>query len=101
MAKTKPNTDLYDRLRNSGIRKKVAKAAAEALPAKGQKKPNRAHKVADRLTAAAETIRKGAGGGSRKRSNAAKKASQTRKAKAMKRSAAAKKGARARARAKS
>jgi hypothetical protein len=97
MAKTKPDTDLYDRLRSSGIRKKVAKAAAQALPAKGQKKPNRAHKVADQLTAAAEAIRKGAGGGSRRRSRAAKKASQTRKARAMKRSASAKKGARARA----
>jgi hypothetical protein len=97
MAKTKPDNDLYGRLRDSGIRKRVAKMAAEALPAKGQKKPNRAHRVADQLTAAAETIRERAGGGSRRRSRAARRAAQTRKAKAQKRSASARKGARARA----
>ena len=99
MAKTKTKTDkdLYGRLRDSGIRKRVAKLAAEAVPAKGQKKPRRAHRVADQLTAAAETIRERAGGGSRKRSKAAKKAAQTRKAKATKRSNSAKKAARARA----
>jgi hypothetical protein len=97
MAKTKPDKDLYGRLRSSGIRKRVAKLAAEAVPAKGQKKPNRAHQLADQLTAAAETIRERAGGGSRKRSTAAKKASQTRKAKAAQRSASAKKAARTRA----
>ena len=98
MAKTKRDNELYDRLRNSGLRKRVAKLAAEAVPAKGQTKPRRAHRVADQLTYAAETIRERAGGGSRKRSQAAKKAAQTRKQKAMKRSAAGKKGARTRAR---
>jgi len=97
MAKTKIDKDLYGRLRASGIRKRVAKLAAEAVPAKGQKKPARAHRVADQLSAAAETLRERAGGGSRKRSNAAKKASRTRKARAMQRSASAKRGARARA----
>jgi hypothetical protein len=97
MAKTKVDKDLYARLRNSGIRKRVAKLAAEALPAKGQKKPARAHRVADQLTAVAETLRERAGGGSRSRSNAAKKAAQTRRAKAKKRSQSAQKGARARA----
>jgi hypothetical protein len=99
MAKTKTKTDkdLYGRLRDSGIRKRVAKLAAEAVPAKGQKKPRRAHRVADQLTAAAETIRERAGGGSRKRSKAAKKGAQTRKAKAKSRSSSAKKAARARA----
>jgi hypothetical protein len=99
MAKTKTKTDkdLYGRLRDSGIRKRVAKLAAEAVPAKGQKKPRRAHRVADQLTAAAETIRERAGGGSRKRSKAAKKGAQTRKAKAKRRSSSAKKAARARA----
>ena len=93
MAKTKEEKDLYGRLRDSGIRKRVAKLAAEAVPSKGQKKPRRANRVADQLTAAAETIRERAGGGSRKRSKAAQTA-----AKAKKRSDAAKKGARARAR---
>ena len=99
MAKTKTKTDkdLYGRLRDSGIRKRVAKLAAEAVPAKGQKKPRRAHRVADQLTAAAETIRERAGGGSRKRSKAAKKGAQTRKAKAKRRSSSAKKAARPRA----
>jgi hypothetical protein len=95
MAKTKPDKDLYGRLRDSGIRKRVATLAAEALPSKGQKKPARAHKLADQLAVAAETIRDRAGGGSRKRSKAAKKAARTRKAKAHKRSQSAKKGARA------
>ena len=97
MAKTKANKDLYGRLRDSGIRKRVAKLAAEAIPAKGQKKPARAHRVADQLSAAAETIRERAGGGSRKRSEASRKAARTRKAKAKKRSDSATKGARARA----
>ena len=100
MAKTKPDKDLYGRLRDSGIRKRVAKLVAEAEPAKGRKKPSRAHRVAAQLTAAAETIRERAGGGSRKRSNAARKAAQTRKARAKKRSDSAKRGARARTRAK-
>jgi hypothetical protein len=95
--KTKADKDLYGRLRDSGIRKRVAKLAAEAVPAKGQKKPRAAHRVADQLTAAAETLRERAGGGSRKRSKAANKAARTRKAKAKKRSVSAKKGARARA----
>jgi hypothetical protein len=98
MAKTKPDKQLYGRLRDSGIRKRVAKRVAESLPAKGQKKPVRAHKLADELTAAADAIRKRAGGGSRKRSKAAKKAARTRKAKAARRSDSARKGARARAR---
>jgi hypothetical protein len=97
MAKTKPDKDLYGRLRDSGLRKRVAKLVAEAVPAKGQKKPTRAHRVADQLTAAAETIRERAGGGSRTRSTAARKAARTRKANAKKRSDSAKKGARARA----
>ena len=98
MAKTKSDKKLYGRLRDSGIRKKVAKRASEALPAKGQKKPSTAHRLADELSAAAEAIRKRAGGGSRKRSQAAKKAARTRKANATKRSSSAKMGARARAR---
>jgi hypothetical protein len=96
VAKTKPDKQLYGRLRSSGIRKRVARRVAEALPAKGQKKPARAHKLADELAAAAETIRERAGGGSRKRSKAAKKAARTRKAKAKRRSDSARKGARAR-----
>ena len=96
MAKTKADKQLYGRLRDSGIRKRVAKRVAESLPAKGQKKPVRAHKLADELTAAAEAIRERAGGGSRKRSKAAKKAARTRKARTARRRDSARKGARAR-----
>jgi hypothetical protein len=96
MAKTKVDKRLYGRLRDAGLRKKVAKRASEALPARGPKKPVRAHRVADELAAAAEVIRKRAGGGSRTRSKAAKKAARTRKANARKRSGSAKRGARAR-----
>ena len=99
MAKTNAKADqkLYARLRDGGIRKKVAKRVADAIPAKGQKKPARAHKVADELTAVADSIRDRAAGGSRKRSKAAKKAARTRKANLAKRRSSAKKGARTRA----
>ena len=99
MAKTKADKKLYTRLRDSGIRKKVAKRVAEAIPAKGQKKPTKARRVADELTTAANSIRDRAGGGSRKRSEAAKKAARTRRANVTKRRNSAKKGARSRAKA--
>ena len=94
--KTKPDTKLYTRLRDSGVRKKIASRAADALPAKGSKSRKKAESIADDLTRAADSIRDGVGGGSRKRSKAAKKAARTRKAKAAKRSKAAKKAAKAR-----
>ena len=97
MAKTKSDKELYGRLRASGIRKKVARLASDALPAKGQKKPVKAHKLADQLSTAADAIRQRAGGGARKRSSAAKKAARTRKGQATKRRASARKGAKARA----
>ena len=96
MAKTKVDKKLYGRLRESGVRKKVAKKASEALPSKGSKKPAKAHKIADDISHAADSIRERAGGGSRKRSAAAKKAARTRKAKAAKRRSSARKGAKAR-----
>ncbi len=95
--KTKPDTKLYDKLRDSGVRKKVASQVADALPQKGNKKPSRAEKVADQLSAAADSIRDRTGGGSHKRKAAAKKAARSRKAKAAKRRSSARKGAKARA----
>jgi hypothetical protein len=95
--KTKPDTKLYDKLRDSGVRKKVASQVAGALPRKGNKKPSRAEKVADQLAAAADSIRDRTGGGSRKRKAAAKKGARSRKAKAAKRRSSARKGAKARA----
>ncbi|HEX2359088.1 MAG TPA: hypothetical protein VHH72_04660 [Solirubrobacterales bacterium] len=97
MAKTKADKQLYARLRNSGIRKRVARVASEALPAKGAKKPSKAHQLANELSAAADSIRVRAGGGAGKRSKAAKKAARSRKANAAKRRSSAKKGAKARA----
>jgi hypothetical protein len=96
MAKTNADKRLYGRLRDAGIRKKVAKRVSEALPTRGQKKPAMAHRLADELAAAAEVIRKRAGGGSRSRSNAARKAARTRRANARQRSSSAKKAAKAR-----
>jgi len=93
MAKTRPDKDLYGRLRDSGVRKKVAKQVSDALPTKGSKKPAAAQKVADELSSVVDSIRDRAGGGKRKRSEAAKKAAKTRKANAAKRSKSAKKGA--------
>ena len=99
MAKTKKKADdnLYARLRDSGVRKKVASQASKALPKKGRGKPSRAQGIADELTKAADTIRERAGGGSRKRSEAAKKGARTRKANAAKRRSSARKGAKTRA----
>ena len=94
--KTKPDKKLYSRLRDNGVRKKIAGRAAEALPAKGSKSRKKAESLADDLTKAADSIRDRVGGGSRQRSKAAKKAAQTRKAKAAKRSNAAKKAAKTR-----
>jgi hypothetical protein len=96
VAKTKRDKNLYDRLRKGGVRKKVATRVSEALPRKGRKKPSRAERVADQLSAAAESIRDRAGGGSRKRSKAAKKAARTRKANVAKRRSAARKRTKAR-----
>jgi hypothetical protein len=96
--KTKPDSRLYQRLRDNGVRKRIAARAADALPAKGTKSRRKAESIADDLTKAADSIRDRVGGGSRKRSNAAAKAARTRKAKAAKRSRAARKGAKTRAR---
>lgn len=105
-AKAKPDEKLYEKLRDSGVRKKVASKAAKAVPSKGRGKPSRAQSIADELSEAADSIRKRAGGGSRKRSEAAKKGAKTRKANAGKRRSSARSGAKtkkrvAKARAKS
>jgi len=96
--KVKPDKKLYDRLRDSGVRKKVASRVSEALPTRGSPKPSQANRIADELTKAANVIRERAGGGSRKRSEAAKKAARTRKANASKRRSSTRKGAKARSR---
>ena len=53
----KRDEKLYDRLRKGGVRRKVVTRVSEALPRKGKKKPSTAERVADQLSAAAESIR--------------------------------------------
>jgi hypothetical protein len=96
MAKRRPDKELYDRLRNSGVRKKVAKQASRALPDKGSPSVKAAERVADDLSAAASDIRDLITRGPQKRSEAAKKAARTRKKNKAERSAAAKKAAKSR-----
>lgn len=96
-AKTKPDKKLYETLRDSGVRKKIAGRVSEALPSKGRKKPSKADRIADQLSAAADSIRDRTGSGSRKRSKSAKKAARARGANAAKHRSAARKGAKSRA----
>jgi hypothetical protein len=94
MAKTK-NKRLYDRMRASGVRKKLARDLS-VLPAKGSKRaPKPLRRAVDRLDATVSELRSHVGGSDRKA--AAKKAARTRRANAKKRSASARKGARTRA----
>jgi len=101
MAKTKPDKKLYDSLRSSGVRKKVAGKVSEALPKRGSSKSKPARQAAADLSTAVDEIKDRVKGGPQKRSAAAKKAVKTRKAKAAKRSAAGKKAAKTRAKKKS
>jgi hypothetical protein len=96
MAKTK-DKKLYNRLRASGVRKRVARDLT-ALPAEvkgGKKAPKPLREAVDRLDRTVSELRGHVGAG--ERSSAAKKAARTRKANAKKRSASASKGARRRA----
>jgi hypothetical protein len=92
MAKNSRNDDLIDRLHADGIRKRVATVIAGGRG--GRKKGERqARALLDQLEDATAAIRTEVLGGSRKRSEAAKRAAATRKRKAAQRSAAAKKAA--------
>jgi len=89
MAKTRADKKLYDRLRDSGVRKRAAKLASRAKPMT----TTAAEKLAEGLEEAADVIRKQAGTGTNKRSQAAKKAARTREAKAASRQASARQAA--------
>jgi hypothetical protein len=94
----KRNQALYNRLRDSGIRKKTADQIASAVNSgsgKGQKVVKGAVKDLRGLVSELEDR---ARGGPAKRKAAGKKAANTRKRNAAKRSQAAKKAARTRAR---
>ena len=90
--------DLFDVLRASGLRKKVARALSRSAGKAGTKRSKALSASAENLREVAASIDKRAV--DPKRSAAGKKAAQTRKRNAAKRSAAAKKGARTRAKSK-
>jgi hypothetical protein len=95
MAK-KREKDLFDSLRNNGVRKKVAKAASEsAAMAKNGKPAKAVTRTVESLKQAASDLESHVHGSSR--SEAANKAARTRQRNAAKRSETAKKAARTRA----
>jgi hypothetical protein len=105
LAKNKQSDDLFDHLRASGVRKKVARTIADGASAKNAKKAEAlAQNALADLRSASEAIRDRVLNRDSKRGEAAKKAARTRKRRAAKRSASAKKaaatrkGARARSR---
>jgi hypothetical protein len=97
----KADKQLYDKVRDSGVRKRVARLIAESAPKAKQrqsgKAPDLLRKTAEDLRAVAETLEDRANGGPAKRQAGARKAARTRKANAEKRSGAAKRGANTRA----
>lgn len=100
MART-TNTDLFDRLRAGGLRKRVASSVADAVASTRRgKPPKHVDRVVAELKTLAAEIEDRAKGGPAKRQTAAKKAAATRKRNAAKRSTAAKKAAATRKRAK-
>lgn len=92
--------ELYRRVRESGVRKRVARAVAEAAGKADSKTPKALNEAAKSLRSIAGELEDRARGGPAKRKAAAQKAARTRKAKAAKRSTAAKKAARTRAKSK-
>jgi DNA topoisomerase-1 len=94
MAKHKQE-DLFDVLRASGLRKKVARALSSSADKAGTTRSKALSASADNLREVAASLDKHAV--DPKRSAAAKKAARTRKRNAASRGAAAKKGARTRA----
>ena len=97
MAKATLDNDLFKRLRDSGLRKRAARAIAEA----GDNSGKLVRSTVDELRGLADQIENKARGGggttSKSRAAAAKKGAATRKRAAAKRSTAAKKAASTRA----
>jgi hypothetical protein len=96
MANKRFDQELFDRLRNSGLRKQTAQTVTDALGA-GRAAGGRGEKAVRGLITdlrnLADDLEDRVTGGSKKRKQAAQKAARTRAASARKRSAAAKKGA--------
>jgi hypothetical protein len=100
MATKTSSTDLFDRMRASGLRKRVAKDLSDALSKANSTGPGKAANGAiGDLRKLVDELEDRARGGPTKRSAAAKKAANTRKRQAAARSTAARKAARTRARA--
>jgi hypothetical protein len=99
MAKT-PDNDLFERLRATGLRKRVARDLSSALGKAGNTRASQAAQstIGD-LRKLVDELEDRARGGPAKRSATAKKAAATRRRQAAARSTAAKKAARTRARA--
>ncbi|NLT06540.1 MAG: hypothetical protein GXY03_09525 [Solirubrobacterales bacterium] len=98
MGKTE-DKELYERLRTSGVRKKVARQLSD-LPSEaesGAKVPKPQREAVERLEEAVSELRGHVAHGDRRA--AGRKAARSRKAKAEKRSAAGRKAARRRAKA--
>jgi hypothetical protein len=92
----KTDKNLFDSLRDSGVRKKVAKAASDSVAKAKNGKPSKSvTRTVETLRNAASDLERRAHGSSR--SEAAKKAARTRKRNVAKRSQAAKRAARTRA----
>ena len=94
MAKNKQADDLFDHLRASGVRKKVAKTMSDGASGKNGKQAEALAQTAlADLRSASDAIRDRVLNRDSKRSEAAQKAARTRKRNAAKRSATAKKAA--------
>ncbi|MBA2630932.1 MAG: hypothetical protein H0U84_07915 [Thermoleophilaceae bacterium] len=99
MAKATLDKELYSRMRDSGVRKKIARQLAE-LPEQvkgGKQAPKPLRDAIERLEATVSELRGHTSRGDR--GAAARKAARTRSANAQKRSASARKGARSRSKA--
>jgi hypothetical protein len=96
---TKIDKDLFERMRDLGVRKSRARKVADAVRNSPKKAPKPARKAIADLQGAVAEIQDRMNGGPAKRKAAAKKAAQTRKLKAKRRSDAAKKAAKTRAKA--
>jgi hypothetical protein len=100
MAKQKKqDDDLFQRLRDLGMRKSRARKVSKALQTSSRKAPKAARRAIADLTGAAAEVQDRINKGPQKRREAAKKAARTRAKKARKRSDSAKKAARTRAKA--
>jgi hypothetical protein len=98
MANKKRESGPFDGLRQSGLRKKVAKALSDSAGrTKRGKPPTGVARTVESLRTAASELENRVSGS--RRSEAGKKAARTRKRNAAKRSASAKKAAKTRARA--